>query len=180
MLYARIKDDKVAELAEIDGLIEGRFHPSLVFMPAPPGCAEGWLLAGGVLLPPPPDLDALRAAKRRAIEIAWVAAVDAGMPWAGKVLQIDDASRQNIGNMALLAGLVVQGVEGMEWPADMAWRMADNSWLPLSAGEMLTMASAVVDRYRALRLNVAALKDALAAAVTVEAIAAVDPSTGWI
>lgn len=179
MLYARINNDKVAEVAEIEGNPEGRFHPSLVFMPAPPGCVEGWLLEGGVLSAPPPDLDALRAAKRRAIEVAWIAAVDAGMAWSGKVLQIDDAGRQNIGNMALLASLVVQNVAGMEWPDGMAWRMADNSWLPISAGEMLTMASAVADRYRALRLNVAALKDALAAASTLEAIAAVDPSAGW-
>jgi len=118
-------------------------------------------------------------AKRAAIEAAFAAAVAAGVEYGGKVLQIDDASRANISGQAVRAAAAVAGLNAVTWPETFAWRMLDNTYLPLSATDMLDMAQAASDRYIALRFRLGQLKDALAAATTADEVAAIDPSSGW-
>ncbi len=57
-MYARIVDDKVVEMFDLDVHhplatdMTGMFPPSMVWMQAPTGCAEGWLLFNGALIAP--------------------------------------------------------------------------------------------------------------------------------
>jgi hypothetical protein len=180
MQYARIEDGRVAELVELAGDPAEHFHPSLVFVPAPEGCAVGWQLANDVLAAPPVDLAALRADRHMAVDLAFRSRVDAGLAFAGKVYQIDDESRSNIQGIALRAGLKALAVPGITWPEDgYPWRTLDNTWTPLSVADFLAMAQAAADLYTTIRVRYADLKDAVAAATDQATIAAIDPSAGW-
>ena len=53
MKYARIESGRVAEVGEFDS-IEGRFHPSLVWVECSAEVGEGWSYSGGVFSAPPP------------------------------------------------------------------------------------------------------------------------------
>lgn len=136
-----------------------------------------WLAQGNE--PDPIDLASQKAAKLEAIEAAFDGAVSAGMPTGDKILQIDAASRQNIAAIATRAIGVVTSVPGMTWPVGFAWRMADNSWLPVTAAELLAMAQAAADFYTGLILHRASLKDAVAAAEDAADVEAVDANAGW-
>jgi hypothetical protein len=181
MRFARIQDGVVAELVDIeDGGPEGRFHPSIEFKVAPPGCEVGWRLADDVLAAPAPDLDALRAAKRAAIDAAYEARVAAGLDHAGHAWQIDEQSRANIAGLAARAGFKLLGLPGITWPDDgQPYRAIDNTWAAFSPADFLALAQAVADLYTAIRVRYAALKDTAAAAADAPAIAAIDPATGW-
>lgn len=136
-----------------------------------------WLATGNT--PDPVDLVSAKAAKIAEIETAFAAAVEAGMPHADKVLQIDDASRQNIAAVATRAIGVVQAIDGMTWPPGFAWRMADNSWLPIEPAEFLAMAQQAADFYTAFIVHRAGLKDAVTGAASVAALNAIDAAAGW-
>jgi hypothetical protein len=180
MQYARIEDGRVAELVELEGDPAEHFHPSLVFVPAPAGCAVGWRLAADVLSAPPPDLAALRAAKLAAIDAAYGARVAAGLTYGGHAWQIDDESRGNIAGLAARAGFKLLGVAGVTWPdAGQPYRALDNAWVDFAPADFLTFAQAVADLYTAIRVRYAGLKDALVAAADQAAIAAVDETVGW-
>lgn len=90
----------------------------------------------------------------------------AGMPWQGRVLQIDDESRANLSGAALRAQLGTL-------PTGFAWRMADNSFLPLDAAGVIAMAAATMDHYLALRRRMWAARDAARAAPSREAADAI-------
>ncbi len=53
MKYARIENGRVAEVGEFDS-IEGRFHPSLVWVECPADTTEGLVYDGAGFSPPPP------------------------------------------------------------------------------------------------------------------------------
>lgn len=181
MRYARIENDIVVELVEIDGDPAEVFHPSLRFVPASDECAVGWRLVNDVLTPPPPDLDHLRAIKREAIDAAYRASVERGLPWGqGDAIQIDDEYRQNIGALASQAGFVTARVDGFTWPeGGMPYRTKGNVWLRWTTADYIAMSLKVGALFLAIRQRYAALKDALAAAASADAIGAVDPRTGW-
>lgn len=121
-------------------------------------------------------------AKREKIAAAFEAAVAGGVSHRGKIIQVDDASRSNIISMALTAKLVIDNTAGVAWPADMTnvgWRTKDNTYLPMTAPQMVAMALACMQRFMAMRYRFGALKDALAAARTVAEVEAIDASSGW-
>ena len=125
-----------------------------------------------VMPPPVPPLDHARAAALAAVRAAFDTRIAAGMPWDGKVLQIDDASCQLLTSadaMAAAGGL----------PDGFAWRMADNSFLPLDAEGLRAMALATGAYVYALRATVWRLTDAIRAAETVGEVEAVDITAGW-
>ena len=120
--------------------------------------------------------------KREKIASVYEARVTAGVAHRGKIIQIDDTSRSNIISMALLAKLVVDATPGVVWPADMAnigWRTRDNSYLPMTAPQMVTMALTAAARFMMLRYRFGALKDAVSASQTAEEIEAIDEASGW-
>ena len=115
----------------------------------------------GVLIDDPRSLEEARQEALDRAEICFGQALDAGMPWAGKVLQVDEASRQNLTSAALGAQLGFL-------PPGFAWRMADNTFLPLTAPERIAMAAAGMAHYLALSGRRWAMRDAARAAATRE------------
>jgi len=179
MRYARLQDDKVVELMELDRDPVGLYHPSLAFRAAPEGCAEGWILSGDALIAPPVDLEALRATKRVAIDAAFMARVAAGASHDGHVYQIDSESRGNIASRATRAGLFLSGVGGVTWPEDgMPFRTKANIWLTFTPEAFLSLAQKVDDDFTLMRIRYAELKDACATA-DVAGLTTLDPSADW-
>jgi len=125
-------------------------------------------------------LIAIGKAKRdKAAEIAaaYAAAIGAGLAHGGALYQIDAASQQRIAARALLARACLDNAE--TWPQGFGWIAADNSRPTLTAAEFWAFAVAAQNRVTALTLNARVLKDALAAAATLEAVAAIEASSGW-
>lgn len=125
-------------------------------------------------------LIAIGTAKREkaaAIAAAYAAAIGAGLVHGGALYQIDAASQQRIAARALLARACLDGAE--TWPEGFGWIAADNSRPSFTAAEFWAFAVAAQNRVTALTINARALKDALAAAATLEAVAAIDTSSGW-
>jgi len=123
---------------------------------------------------------ALAAAKRdkaAAISNAYASALGAGLAHNGTLYQIDAASQQRIAARALLARACIDGAE--DWPDGFGWIAADNSRPPFTAAGFWAFAVAAQNRVTALTLNARALKDALGAAASLEAVAAIDTSSGW-
>lgn len=113
------------------------------------------------------------------IDVAFGNRVKVGMPYNGKVIQIEDDDRANISGVAARAMGVVAQVPGMTWPQGFYWRTMDNSPLPLDAPGMLAMSQAVADHYTALLYNKGALKDAANAAPDAATVEAIDANSGW-
>lgn len=79
-MWARINGDRVAEITDIDP--EGRFHPSITWVPCSPDTQPGWHYDGEHIQPPPPEpLDVLAARKRQEIDTARDAAFAVGLPY---------------------------------------------------------------------------------------------------
>lgn len=121
-----------------------------------------------------------RAPKLAAIEAEFATRLAAGLPYADKVLQVDESSQGRMTSVATLALCVEQGQAGMSWPVGFAWRMADNSFLPRTAAQMLSMAQAAAGYVLRLRVNRWALRDAVNdPEATAGEIEAVDVGSGW-
>jgi hypothetical protein len=87
-----------------------------------------------------------------------------GMPWGGKVLQVDEAS---IGRITATAAAVANNVP---LPAGFAWRMLDNSGLTMDRAGFLAMATAAFAHVNTLRARMwAAIERARAAATREDA-----------
>lgn len=120
-------------------------------------------------------------AQRRALALAaagraYQTRLAAGVAFAGKTWQIDEASQARIAAMASAAVAVLSGVPGASWPAGFAFIAADNSAAAMTAQQMFDLSSAARDRVIALRVAFRALKDAILAADAPEAI---DVAAGW-
>lgn len=56
--FVRVENGVVVEMMDLDAHhpdapgIEGLFHPSMDWRPAPAGCAEGWVVMGDTIVPP--------------------------------------------------------------------------------------------------------------------------------
>lgn len=184
--YALIQGGTVVNVVLWDGDRE-TWEPdeNTIAVEAPDAVSIGWTYgAGGFAAPPPPALSfaEAQAQKLAALSSAFDAAIAGGAPYAGKVVQIRDKDRAAIAEKGMLALGVVMSANSLTWPAAFAWRMADNSSLPLTATEMLDLAQAAQDRYGALWSHLVALKDQIAAAAAAEdraALDAVDVTAGW-
>ncbi|MBW6402022.1 DUF4376 domain-containing protein [Roseomonas sp. HJA6] len=177
--YARISAGIVAELIRIpsDGPeVEKLFHPDLVAtmqaLPEGSDVAEGWSWDGMAFAPPaPPALAVAQAARKAAARQGLDARIAAGMPYGGATLQIDETSQARISAAVLLAQY--------ELPAGFAWRMADNSAVPIDAAGMIAMGRQAAEYVAALRAHYWGLADAIAAAPDAAALDAIDLAAGW-
>lgn len=97
--------------------------------------------------------------------------IAAGMPWEGHPLQIDEASTTRITSAAVAADLGAL-------PPGFAWRMADNTSLPMDEAGMIEMATAAFNYIFALRARYWAIVDAATDASEAD-LATIDPTTGW-
>lgn len=154
--------------ADTDGTLEGVRYDD----PLPPGFTPP--TQGEI------DLKVARSARLAATLAGFDAAVAAGVAYGGKVLQIRDADRANIAGQCSRANASLIAGSGVTWPAGFAWRMADNSYLPLAtAADMLALGEAAADRYAALRRRLGELKDAIAGAADLAALEAIDVAAAW-
>lgn len=116
---------------------------------------------------------ALDAVSRR-----FEAALNGGLAYGGKVLQIREQDQVNItamGSEARWAKLV-----GTGWPANFGWRMADDTMLPLSTPDtMIALGEAAKAEIYRLRKVKWAHVDAVMALQSAAAIEAYDIETGW-
>ena len=115
---------------------------------------------------------ATRAAKKQQAQQQLAARVAAGMMWQSKPLQIDDMSVVRI-----MAGVSAADHDAI--PPGFAWRMADNSPLPLDAAGMIAMGTAAFGYVFALRTRYWQIVDAVNAAPDGDAVEAIDPTAGW-
>ena len=120
-----------------------------------------------------------KAALLAAIGAAYQARIAAGFDYDdGNVVQIDEASQARITGVAARASAARAG--DTTWDTGFAWRLADNSWMPLAAAtDMITFASAVADYVAGIRVRYWALKDAVAAAEDHADLDAIDIASGW-
>lgn len=137
-----------------------------------PRPVEGWAWDGATWSAPVVPLGDRKAAMRRAAAAALAARIALGMPFNGKTLQIDDASQARMTAAAAMAN-------AGSLPTDFAWRMADNSVVPMDAAGVLGMAVAAGARVYALRAHYWALADLIAGAADEAELAAIDVSAGW-
>lgn len=127
-----------------------------------------------------------KADKLAAIQSVFAERVGAGMPYGGKVLQLRPDDRANVTAvfsraMAFMSQQInpLPGVE-ITWPeGGYPWRMLDDTYLMLSPTEFIDMAQQAADHYGRLFYVSRAMKDAVAAAETLQAIEAIDTSAGW-
>lgn len=129
-----------------------------------------------------PELAAItigKAKREKAAEIsnAYASAIGAGLVHGGALYQIDAASQQRIAARALLARACLDGAE--TWPEGFGWIAADNSRPTFTAAGFWAFAVAAQNRVTALTLIARALKDSLATAASLEAVAAIDTAAGW-
>lgn len=148
--------------------------------------------AGAIEVPSAPDdacqiwqggswiwpLEILRARKIGALKERYAAALAAGMLYAGRPLQIGEPDQQNIATMGQEARWAL--ASNAPWPADFAWRMADNSFLPLAdAQAMIALGEAAKAEVYRLRQVKWTHADAIAAATSVAAIESHNIDSGW-
>lgn len=138
----------------------------------PEQLAVDWDGDGAIVVSAPDQLAAAQAERIADVRVAAAARMAAGMAWQGKVLQIDAES------LGLLTGADAMAAAG-GLPPGFAWRMADNSFLPLDAEGLRAMALAAGALVYAIRAVGWAKVDAIRAAADPAAVAAIDPATGW-
>lgn len=95
----------------------------------------------------------------------------AGMPFMGKIVQIDETSTSR---MTATAVGMQMGVT-----SSVTWRMADNTGIVLDKPTMIGMAGAAMGYVLALRGRYWQIVDAAKAAEDEDALAAIDPLSGW-
>lgn len=125
------------------------------------------VLAGGLDL-----LHSTRAGKIVALDVQLDKVRGEGMPWMGKVLQIHEEALSDINRMitAVLAGV---------FPSEFAWRMKDNTFLPVDADGMKAMGTAALGRMGALLAHYWFLKDSIRTAPDENALNAIDVTANW-
>ena len=123
-------------------------------------------------------LETLRQNVLQAIAARYQQVLAAGLPYGGKVLQIreqDQANLTTMGNEARWAE-----ANGAVWPAHFAWRMADDSFLPLATpGAMIALAEAAKTEVYRLRQVKWGHVDAVRNLAHAADIDAYDFETGW-
>lgn len=98
--------------------------------------------------------------------------IEAGLPWGGKVADIDDlsTSRMTSVTVAVQAGVLTDSIP---------WRMKDNTPLVLDAAGVVALSSASFRYIAAIRNHYWSIVDAALAATDAAALDAIDPSAGW-
>lgn len=128
------------------------------------------------------DVAAMPLEERRAALMAAVSAevqrrLRAGMPYQGKVIQMDDASRNALTSLAAVASTCMAG--GGTWSAaySAGWITADNSRLSLpEPADGLALALAAGNWYAGLVQAARTIKDAIAASASPETV---DMAAAW-
>jgi hypothetical protein len=169
--FARVQDGVAVELFDAQPDLTPELMTTIRHCAG--NVAAGWIRDGATFSPPArPPLAEVKAARKGEVGALYSQKLTRGMPYGGKVLQIE-ASQLRITGAAAAAGLT-GGV-----PAS-GWRMADNSFLPMpDAAAMLALASAAAACVEGPRVAMWRHKDAIDAAADAAAVAACNIAAGW-
>jgi hypothetical protein len=116
--------------------------------------------------------------KLRHLQARYAAALAEGMNYGGSQLQIREVDQQNITAMGQEARWAL--ASGGVWPTNFAWRMLDNSFLPVPDPQaMIALGEAAKAEVYRLRQVKWAHADAIAAAGSIAALNAHDIENGW-
>lgn len=148
---------------------------------------DGWVDASGTYklqtyVPPPPLPPTITERRQEvvsAIDGKKQALLDAGAPYSGKFIQLDNESRSNLSGMGATALAVMVTSGAVPWPASYAegWISADNSRIALATpADGLALAAAAGDYYGKIAQNARSLKDTALASGNPESI---DITAGW-
>jgi hypothetical protein len=137
--------------------------------------------ADWAIQPRTPPLPDLRRAKEvecwQYFELLFV--TPRGFTFRGKLVQIDDASRVNISAAVNDALASLQNSTAFPFQVPY-WVCADNSHLTLEGpDDMVALGRAVLAYFQACRVNLRAIKTAIAASADATALAAIDVSAGY-
>jgi hypothetical protein len=123
-------------------------------------------------------IEIIRADVLAAISARYQAALATGLAYGGKVLQIREADQANLTAMGSEARWAK--ATGASWPADFAWRMADDSFLGVATADaMIALGEAAKAEVYRLRHVKWSHVDAVRALATAEDVAAYDFQMGW-
>lgn len=98
--------------------------------------------------------------------------IDAGLPWQGKVADIDDLSTARMTSVTVAAQTGILG-------GGIPWRMKDNTALIVDAPGIVALSSAAFAYIAALRNHYWSIVDDAMAAPDAETLDAIDPVAGW-
>ena len=118
-------------------------------------------------------LDCETARKAKQEELAMQLAGRTSFAHNGRIWQGDTASAADI------AAAAIRASSTRHWPGDYVWYDATNAPIPMSAADMIALASALSQWRTARRIRARALKDAVIKAGTPDQIAAIDVTAGW-
>lgn len=144
--------------------------------PAPTAPLDGRQIWNGAAWEWP--VPVLRERMIDAVATRYETALAAGLSYGGKILQIRAQDQVNLTTMGHEARWVKSA--GNTWPSDFAWRMADDSFLPLpDADAMIALGEAAKAEVYRLRQVKWGHVDSLRALPTSAALAAYDIEMGW-
>lgn len=127
------------------------------------------------------DLAALIAQRRAEVSAALEAKATAGITIQGvnAPVQMRDGDRANLDGAVMQASLSLTN-PAVGWAPGFAWRLADNSMLPLPTPQsVIGFGVQIAAAYLALRVQAWAHKDAIAQLKDVASVAAYDITKGW-
>jgi hypothetical protein len=102
-----------------------------------------------------------------------------GFTFRGKLFQIDDTSRLNISTWGALALGAITSPSSGAWSADFYWVATDNSHVSMDAATMYAFSRAVGEYVSGCRTNLRAIKDAILAAKSADAVKVISVMAGY-
>lgn len=127
------------------------------------------------------DLKTLIVQRRAEVSAALEAKAAVGVVIQGVAapVQMRDGDRANLDGAVMQASLTLTN-PAIGWAPGFAWRLADNSMLPLpTAQSVIAFGIQIAGAYLALRVQAWAHKDAIAQLKDVASVAAYDITKGW-
>lgn len=164
---------------------EGHQIPGRLVMPYEGAAEIGWAWQEGRPIKPEMDLSLAKIRKNLLVSRRRDHLIEQGMTFAGLRYQTRSTDRDNIAGASVAAlGAMTSGAqtEDYRWhggASDFVWIAEDNSAVPMDAQTMFAFGRAAMAQKSALIFHARALKDAVAAAATKEALAAIDINSGW-
>lgn len=145
--------------------------------------ANGFLTVRGVhqealdaAAEPADPLFAARAGIKQAAQAELRRRLAAGMPFRGKVADIDEEQSQRRINGAVTGAILAQAQNA---PFQISWRMQDNTALDLDGPGVMTLGGMVLSYFQALNAHYWSILGAADTAEGADALSQINPLAGW-
>lgn len=145
--------------------------------------AAGWLTVRGIsqealtaAAEPADPLYSIRVTIKAEAEAEFRRRLSLGMPFRGKVADIDEEQSQRRINGAVTGALLAASQNA---PFEISWRMKDNDALDLDGVGVMTLGSMVLAYFQMLNMKKWAIIGAATEAADAAALSAINPLAGW-